>query len=71
MTREEKLKLLILSRYKSIREFTIAIDIPYTTIDSIFRRGIDNSSVSNIKKICDALNISVDALADGEIKTKP
>lgn len=67
MTIEEKLKDLILKRYHSIREFTIAIDMPYTTMDSIFRRGIGNSSVSNIIKICKALNISADALADGEI----
>lgn len=68
MTTEEKLKELILKRYNSIREFTITIDIPYTTMDSIFRRGIGNSSVSNVIKICKALGISADALADGEIK---
>lgn len=67
MTIEEKLQELILTRYHSLREFTIDIDIPYTTIHSIFRRGIDNSSLSNIIKICKALNISADALADGEI----
>jgi hypothetical protein len=69
VTIEEKLKELILKRYNSIREFTIAIDMPYTTMDSIFRRGIGNSSVSNIIKICKALGISADALADGEIKS--
>lgn len=67
MTTEEKLKELILKRYHSIREFTIYIDMPYTTMDSIFRRGVGNSSVSNIIKICKALSISADALADGEI----
>jgi predicted transcriptional regulator len=68
MTAEEKLKDLILKRYHSVREFTIAIDIPYTTMASIFKRGIDNSSISSITKICKALGISVDALADGEIR---
>lgn len=67
MTTEEKLQELILTRYHSLREFTIDIGIPYTTIHSIFRRGIDNSSLSNVMKICKALNISADALADGEI----
>lgn len=67
MNTEDKLKDLILKRYHSIREFTIAIDIPYTTMDSIFRRGVGNSSVCNVIKICKALGISVDALADGEI----
>ena len=70
MTTEEMLKELILNRYNSIREFAISIDMPNTTLDSIFRRGIGNSSVINIIKICKALNISADALADGEILTK-
>ena len=67
MNIENELKELILSRYKSIREFIIEIDMPYTTIDSMFKRGIGNSSVSNVIKICKALGISADALADGEI----
>ena len=67
MTIEDQLKNLILSRYRSIREFTIVIDMPYTTIDSIFRRGIGNSSVSTIIKICKALGISADELAEGRI----
>ena len=67
MTIEEKLKALILNRYHSIREFTILAEIPYSTIDSIFKRGIGNSSVSNVIKICKTLGLSVDALANGEI----
>lgn len=68
MSIEDQLKALILSRYHSIREFTLIVDMPYTTMDSIFRRGIGNSSVSNVIKICKALRISADALADGEIE---
>ena len=67
MTIEDKLKKLILARYRSIREFTLVIDMPYSTLDSIFRRGIGNSSVTNVIKICKALEISADALAEGEI----
>lgn len=67
MSTEDKLKDLILKRYHSIREFALTFEIPYSTIDSIFRRGVGNSSVSNIIKICKALGISADALADGEI----
>ena len=67
MVIEDQLKNLILSRYRSIREFTLIIDMPYTTIDSIFRRGIGNSSVANVIKICKALGISADGLADGKI----
>lgn len=67
MTTEDRIKDLILKRYHSIREFSITTDIPYTTLDSILKRGIGNSSVTNVIKICKALGISADALADGEI----
>lgn len=67
MTIEEKLKEYILERYASIREFSHVIEMSYSTLDSILKRGISNSSVTNVIKICKALNISADALADGEI----
>ena len=69
MTVEQKLRELILTRYHSVREFSISIDMPNSTLESIFKRGIGNSSVTNVIKICKALKISTDALADGEIIT--
>ena len=67
MTTEEKLKDYILKRYNSLREFTIAVDMSYSTVDSILKRGVDTASVANIIKICKALGISVDELANGNI----
>ena len=67
MTIEEKLREYILSHYHSLLEFTESIGMPYGTIQSIFKRGINNSSITNIIKICKALHISADALSDGEI----
>lgn len=67
---EQELKNLILQRYRSVRAFSEETGIPYSTIDSIFKRGIENSSVSNIIKICRALNIDADALGDGKIESK-
>lgn len=61
---EEKIKKIILDKYGSIRQFALKIDIPYTTIDSILKRGIDNSNVGNVIKMCKALNISVDKLIE-------
>lgn len=67
MSKEEKLKAYILKKYHSLREFTLAVDMPYSTVTSVLKRGIDNSSIGNVIKICRALGISADALADGEI----
>jgi len=59
---EEKIKEMIIEKYGSVRQFSIKINIPYTTVDSILKRGIDNSNVENIIRICNSLNISIDDL---------
>lgn len=61
---EEELKKMILEKYGSLRSFAIKIDMPHTTIDSILKRGIENSNVSNVIRICKALDISSDILID-------
>lgn len=68
MTLEEKLREMILKRYHSMREFSARIDVPNSTVESILKRGVQNSSVSNVIKLCKGLNISVEALAEGRIE---
>jgi predicted transcriptional regulator len=70
MTIEDKLKSYILTRYKSILEFSKEANIPYTTVKSILERGIDGAKISSIIKICNTLRISADALGNGEIKLR-
>lgn len=67
MTIENKLKRYIMTRYSSLREFTIKSDIPYSTVNAILKRGIANSSLNNVSKICKALNISLDELEHNRI----
>ena len=67
MSIEDQLKELILSKYKSIRQFSLAVGLPYGTISSILKRGIVNASIGNIITICKHFGISVDALANGKI----
>lgn len=71
MSIEEELKLLILKEYKSLRQFAPFTGLPYSTIAAILKRGILNSNIENIFKICEVLNISVDALASGKIEKNP
>jgi len=67
MTIEERLKELILLRYHTVKDFSKVIGLSYSTVDSILRRGVANSGVSNIIKICKELGISADELAEGKI----
>lgn len=61
---EDELKKIIIEKFGSVRQFATRIDIPYTTVDTILKRGIDNSNVTNVIKMCKGLNISVDKLID-------
>lgn len=64
---------LIKEQYKSIRQFAIAIDIPYTTIKSGINSGVGGMAVDTVIKMCDALGIKVEELKGypdtGEVMT--
>lgn len=66
--RELFLKRLIEAKSGNIRAFSIDIGIPYSTIRSILTRGVMNSTVDNIFKICKGLGISPEELSP-EFKT--
>lgn len=70
MTIEEQLKKIILDRYKSVRAFTQEIDIPYSTVDTIFKRGIYGTGVSTILKLFQTLDLDVESISTGELKPK-
>lgn len=57
------MKKMITAKYVSIRQFANEISIPYTTLQSIFKRGL-KAGIQNIIKICQALNIDINALAN-------
>lgn len=40
---ESNVKALIIDRYGSMKKFSEKIDMPWTTLDSILKRGIANS----------------------------
>lgn len=64
---EDQLRIYILDRYPSLREFAIIADISNSTLDSMLKRGIANSSINNVIKMCKTLGISADELAEGRI----
>lgn len=67
MTIEEQLKQRIIDEYGSVRAFTIEKDLTYASVDSILRRGIKNTTWTNIKKFCAALGITTDGLAKNKL----
>ena len=67
---EAKLKELIIVRYGSLAKFCETIGIPWTTLDSILKRGVEKANIRNILKITSELGIDVEKLAEGEIVYK-
>lgn len=48
---EANVKTLIIDRYRSMKKFSEKIEMPWTTLDSILKRGIANSNITNVLKI--------------------
>ena len=64
---ESNLKALIIQEYGSLKKFTEIIDMPWTTLDSILKRGVANSNITNVLKITHELGLDAEALVDGKI----
>ena len=54
---EENLKNLIENKFENVKAFSEFIELPYTTVRSILQRGVLNSKVENVIRICDGLGI--------------
>ena len=67
---ESKVKDLIIQKYGSVKSFSNKIKVPYTTIDTILKRGLLKSNVLNVIKICQELNIDINELPNGKIVSK-
>ena len=67
MNIEDKLTILIVEKYGSMRNFAKAIEMSPSTLATIMQRGIHNASVQNVIKICHGLDISTDELAQNRI----
>lgn len=58
MTREQKLRNLILDHYKSLRQFAFEADIPYSTLMTLLARDIGGASFDVVVRICRKLNLN-------------
>lgn len=64
---EDSIKKIIIKRYGSLNKFCEKISMPWTTLDSILKRGIANSNITNVMKITKELGIDTESLASGTI----
>ena len=58
MTKAEILKTEILTQYKSVRQFAIEMEIPYSTLVTALDRGIEGMAYGTVIRMCDKLNLN-------------
>ena len=57
MNREQLLRNRILDQYTSLRQFSQAAGIPYSTLMTILSRGVGGASFDAVMQICKALEL--------------
>ena len=58
MTKSQILKKSILAQYKSVRQFSLEMNIPYSTLVTALDRGIEGMAYGTVVRICDKLNLN-------------
>ena len=67
---EQDLKNLIIERYTSLSRFAETIEMPWTTLDGVLKRGVNKANITSLIKICNGLNIDCESLYYGRILPK-
>lgn len=67
---EADLKQLIIDRFGSLSKFSEAIDMPWTTLDGVIKRGVNKANITSLIKICEGLNIDCESLYYGRLLPK-
>lgn len=63
----EKLDYLIKIRGLNKKKLSEQINMPYSTIDALYKVGYSNIKLSNFKKICDFFGVTMDYMARDEL----
>lgn len=58
MTKAEILKQEILRQYKSVRQFALDMEIPYSTLVTALDRGIEGMAYGTVIRMCDKLSLN-------------
>ena len=58
MTKAEILKKEILTQYRSLRQFAIEMEIPYSTLVTALERGIEGMAYGTVIRMCNRLGLN-------------
>ena len=63
MTVLEKIEFLLKENHLNKRQFSIRSDMPYSTVDNIWKRGTESMRLPTFMKICDYFGVTMDSMA--------
>ena len=58
MTRSQILKKEILQQFKSVRQFAVEMEIPYSTLVTALERGIEGMAYGTVIRMCNRLQLN-------------
>lgn len=58
MSKAEILKREILKQYRSVRQFALEMNIPYSTLVTALERGIEGMAYGTVIRMCDKLSLN-------------
>lgn len=67
---EKQVKDIIIDKYGSLKRFCEEVDMPWSTLDSILKRGFANSNIGNVLKVARELDIEAEPLAFGVLQKR-
>lgn len=67
MTLLEKVEMLMNERNINNAQLAKGADIPYTTVDGFFKKGMDNVKLTTLKKLAKYFDCTLDYLVDDEV----
>ena len=66
-----KIDFLLNEKELNKRQLAIKAGIPYTTIDSFYKKGVDNMKLSTFKKLCSFFQVDMTSMAFDELDIQP
>lgn len=68
MTFLEKLDMLMKHKNINKRQLSIGSNIPYSTIDNLWKKGYENIKLSTLKRLSDYFGVSLDFLVRDDLE---
>lgn len=71
MTLLEKIDFLLNKNELNKGQLSAKADIPYSTVDNFYKKGVDNMKLSTFKKLCSFFRVDMTSMAYDELEIQP